>query len=266
MKTLYIGDVMAEPGIIVVETLLPDLIKEKQIDLVIAQAENLSSGKGIAIKDYERLQSIGVNFFTGGNHSLANQEIIPYLNDSDKPIIRPANYPVSTLGLGYKYLNTKFGNVLIISILGQIVGKDSNKPVDNPIKTIDKILEQESSFSKVATIVNFHGDFSSEKLVFGFYLDGRVSAVIGDHWHVPTADAAILPLGTAHITDVGMCGTVFSSLGVKTDTIIQRWRDNKVLRNEIETEGRLQFNGLLFDIDESNGLSKNVELIQRTLN
>ncbi len=192
MNILYLGDVMAEPGILVVEKLLPKLKESLKIDLVIAQAENLSNGRGILLKDLKRIQDAGVDFCTGGNWSLAEKEIYPLLDNPDEPIIRPANYPKDTPGLGYKYVDTRKGKVLVISMLGQIVGKDASKPVDNPLKVIDKILEAESKFSKVATIVNFHGDFSSEKLVFGYYLDGRVSAVIGDHWHVPTADAMVL--------------------------------------------------------------------------
>ena len=265
MKILYLGDIMAEPGIQVVEKLLPDMRAKLKIDLVIAQAENLSNGRGILITDFERVKKVGVDFCTGGNWTLNEPEIIPYLEDENVPIIRPANYPLGTKGKGYKYVSTKYGNVLVISILGQVVGKDANKPVDNPLKIIDQILEEQSKFSKVATVVNIHGDYSSEKLVFGYYLDGRVSAVIGDHWHVPTADSMILPKGTAHITDVGMCGTIFSSLGVRTETIIKRWRDHQVLKNDIETEGPLQFNALLFDVDIKTGLSKSVKLIQKVI-
>jgi len=265
MNILYIGDIMAEPGIVAVEKILPKLKKSLNLDLVIAQGENLSNGKGINLDDYEKIKKVGVDFLTGGNHSLKLSEIVPQLEDPNIPIIRPANYPSGTKGLGYKYIQTKQGNVLVISILGQIVGKDANKPVDNPLKIIDEILDAESGFSKVATIVNFHGDYSSEKLVFGYYLDGRVSAVIGDHWHIPTADARVLPKGTAHITDVGMCGTVNSSLGVKTDTIIQRWRDNEVVKNDIEMDGPLQFNALLIEVNTKTGLANTTRLIQEII-
>jgi len=254
---------MAEPGVLVVEQLLPELKKEHSVDLVIAQAENLSNGRGILPDDYKRILKAGVDFCTGGNWSLNEPKIIPFLNDPNSPIIRPANYPSGTEGLGYKYIQTESGNVLVISILGNVVGRDANKKIDNPLKVIDEILESQKQFSKVATVVNFHGDYSSEKLVFGFYLDGRVSAVIGDHWHVPTADAMVLKGGTAHITDVGMCGTVYSSLGVKTDTIIERWRDNKLIKNDIELEGPLQLNALLFEVDEKTGLCLSAEYIRR---
>ena len=261
MKILYLGDIMGDPGIKVVKELLSKIKKEHQIDLVIAQAENVSEGKGITKSDYDQLRTIGVEFFTGGNWSLFRKETISLLADPNQPIIRPANYPVGTEGLGYKYIETMFGKVLVISLLGQIVGRDALVEIDNPLKIIDKILDQESNNSKIATIVNFHGDYSSEKLVIGQYLDGRVSAVIGDHWHIPTADAMVLPKGTVHITDVGMCGSLDSSLGIKTSLVIDRWRDQKIVKNEIEEEGRLQLNSLVIDVDTKTGLSLGVKQI-----
>jgi metallophosphoesterase (TIGR00282 family) len=263
MNILYVGDVMGEVGLEVVEQVSPDLKKEKQIDLVIAQAENVSGGKGITPEDFERLKRAGVDFCTGGNWTMQNVAIFSALADPSKQIIRPANYPASTPGLGYKYVLTPAGKVLIISLLGHIVGRDADKPIDNPLQVIDKILEQEKSVAKIATIVNFHGDYSSEKFIIGYYLDGRVTAVVGDHWHIPTADADILPKGTAHITDVGMCGSLDSSLGVKFDSVIPRWRDETKTRNELETSGRRQFNALLINIDTKTGLAKSAEQIRK---
>ena len=260
---LYVGDVMGEPGLQVVEKVLPDLRRKHDIDVVIAQAENLSDGKGVRVSDFERLQKAGVDFCTGGNHSFAREEIFALLEDPKAPIIRPANYPVGTPGLGYKYIDTPKGKVLVISLLGHIVGKDADKPVDNPLKVMDAILEDQHMVSRAATVVNFHGDYSSEKRIIGYYLDGRVTAVIGDHWHVPTADADILPKGTAHITDVGMCGSLDSSLGIKIDVLIPRWRDGKVTRNELETGGRMQFSALLVKSDPRSGLARSVRLLHQ---
>lgn len=265
MNVLYLGDVMAEPGIRVVEKLLPGLRSQHNVDLVLAQAENLSDGKGIRPQDIKRLQKAGVDFFTGGNHTFHRPEIFSQLNNPAQPIIRPANYPKDTPGLGYKYAHTAKGKVLVISLLGKIVGKDADLPMENPLQVIDSILESQQNISHVATIVNFHGDYSSEKLIIGYYLDGRVSAVIGDHWHIATADAEVLPGGTAHITDVGMCGSLDSSLGVSFDNLIVRWRDGKVTQNVIETEGRMQLNALLVDVDEDTGLARNTSQIRIVL-
>ena len=255
---------MGSAGIEVVEKVLPGLIKEVGVDLVIAQSENVTAGRGISIADYELLTSAGVNFFTGGNHIFDTKEIYPYLNDPDKPIIRPANYPTGTPGLGYKYATTKLGKVLVVSLLGQIVGKNASQVMDNPLKIIDAILAAEQQTTKAATIVNFHGDFSSEKVIIGHYLDGRVSLIVGDHWHIPTADARVLPKGSAHITDVGMCGALNSSLGVTFDSVVPRWRDGIQTRNVLEVDGPMQFNAVLVEVNER-GLADKITQIRKIL-
>lgn len=264
MNILYIGDVMAEPGIEVLERYLGRIRSEHAIDLAIAQAENVTDGKGLSPEDFSRLKKAGVDFCTGGNWTLYNPAIISHLNDPNQPVIRPANYPKGTPGLGYKYADTPKGKVLVISLLGKIVGKDAEKPLDNPLHVIDEILRIEQAMPRIATIVNFHGDFSSEKVVIGYYLDGRVSAVLGDHWHVPTADAMVLPKGTAHMSDVGMCGILHSSLGVKTDTIVARWSTGHASRNEMESEGVRQFSGALITVDVQTGLATAIKHVYYT--
>jgi metallophosphoesterase (TIGR00282 family) len=263
MNILYIGDIMGDMGMAAVERELPQLRAERDLDLVVAQAENVSEGKGITLEDFNRVQAAGVNFCTGGNWTLARDEIFQALDDPDEPIIRPANYPQDTPGLGYKYVETAKGKVLLISLMGQIVGRDADKPVDNPLKVVDRILAEETADKRTATVVNLHGDFSSEKYVFGYYLDGRVSVVVGDHWHVPTADADILPRGTAHMTDVGMCGSVDSSLGVTLESVIPRWRDGIQTRNILAEGGRNQFNALFVSTDDRTGKATAVEHIRR---
>lgn len=265
MNILYIGDIMGALGINVLERLLPEIRREKNVDVVIAQAENTTDGKGISLADFARLRQLGVDFCTGGNWSLHVPDVIQAMNDPAQPIVRPANYPEGTSGLGHKYLSTPKGRVLVVSLLGQIVGRDSEKPVDNPLVIIDKILEAEKDEPKIATVVNLHGDYSSEKFVIGRYLDGRASLVVGDHWHVPTADAMVLPGGTAHITDVGMCGSLDSCLGVKFDIIMDRWKTGRPSRNVLEESGRLQFNAILATVDESTGRATAVEQIRRVL-
>lgn len=263
MNVLYIGDIMGEPGIEAVKRRLPGVIKDHKVDFVIAQAENVTEGKGMKVVDFKKLQSLGVDAFTGGNWTLNRKELIPYLDNPSAPLTRPANYPAGTPGKGYKIVPTDAGPVLIVSLLGQIVGKDSKVATDNPLKVVDDVLKNTKHVKYIARIVNFHGDFSSEKRVIGYYLDGRVSAVIGDHWHVPTADAMILPKGTAHISDVGMCGSLHSSLGIKLDIVIKRWHSGILSRNVIEADGPLQFNAVLIDIDIKTGLANSIEQIQR---
>jgi 2',3'-cyclic-nucleotide 2'-phosphodiesterase len=264
MNILYIGDVMGEVGVEVVSRVLPDIRKSKNIDLVIAQSENVSQGKGITPDDFDKLKQIGVDFFTGGNHSLDQESIFSALNDTHQPIIRPANYPVGTPGLGWKYIDNGQGKILIISLMGQTVGKSSELVVDNPLEVIDEILKSQNDVEKIASVVNFHGDYSSEKVIIGHYLDGKVTAVVGDHWHVATADARVQAKGTAHITDVGMCGILESSLGVTFESVIPRWHDGIQTRNILETKGPRQFNAVLIESDE-NGLAKSIEQIRSIL-
>jgi metallophosphoesterase (TIGR00282 family) len=261
MKILYLGDIMGEPGIRAVQKFLPKIEAEHVPDLVFAQAENVHNGRGITKKEYKLLQGLGIDVFTGGNWSLHNDDIHLYMNDPTRPITRPANYPAGTPGKQYKIVQIPAGAVLVVSLLGHIVGKDADVPTDNPLHVVDQILEETKHVAFVARIVNFHGDYSSEKRVIGYYLDGRVSAVIGDHWHVPTADAMVLPGGTAHITDVGMCGSVHSSLGVRLDSIVTRWKDNKQTRNILETEGPLQLNAVLIEI-KNNCLASSIQQLQ----
>lgn len=260
MNILYIGDVMAEPGIRVVEKLLPKLRVEKSVDLVIAQAENVSEGKGFVPADMKRLQKAGVDFFTGGNWTAHKTEIHSLLTDPSSPVIGPANMH-NCPGDGWKLVQTKHGKVLVVSLLGAIVGRDADTPVDNPLHTIDTIIAEHGD-STAAVVVNFHGDYSSEKVIIGHYLDGRASLVVGDHWHVPTADARVLPKGTAHITDVGMCGTLDSSLGVTFESVLTRWKDGKIVRNEIEGAGPTQFCAVLANIDEKTGNANSIEQIR----
>ena len=256
---------MGEAGIETVRRVLPDVKAQYQPDLIIAQGENVSKGKGLSPVDFDTLRSAGIDFFTGGNWSLHDPDLIPHLQDPAMPVIRPANYPEGTPGLGWKYVKTSQGNVLVISLLGHIVGRDADKPTDNPLKAVDAILADQKGKRLSATIVNFHGDYSSEKRTIGYYLDGHVTAVIGDHWHVPTADASVLPKGTAHITDVGMCGTLHSSLGVKFSSVIPRWHDDIKTPNILETEGPYQFNAVLIEANNQNGLAESIQPIQKII-
>lgn len=260
MNILYVGDVMGGPGIEVLEKVLPGLIREKSIDLVIAQAENTTNGKGITPQDFDRLKKAGVDFCTGGNHSLDNESIFAAYKDPNQPIVQPANM-TDAPGPGWKYVATDKGNVLVVSLLGTLVGNTSGLVARNALQEIDRILEEQKDAEKAAIVVNLHGDFSSEKIIIGHYLDGQVTLVVGDHWHVATADARVQPKGTAHVTDVGMCGILDSSLGVTFDSVIPRWRDGKQTRNILETEGPRQFNAVAVK-SNSDGLADSIEQIR----
>lgn len=262
MNILYVGDITGRLGRETAIALLPQIVSSNKIDFVIAQGENVSHGRGLQSNHAEQLEAAGVNFFTGGNHSLHRTEVLEQRDNA----IRPANLPKGTPGRGYRLVDTPFGKMLVISLQGQIVGRDANADIANPLTTVDEILADHVDVKRVATIVNFHGDYSSEKVVIGQYLDGRVTAVVGDHWHVPTADAQVLPGGTAHISDVGMVGALDSSLGVETKVIVERWKDPGArVRNEMENNGRRQFNAVMITVNSATGLAKDIKLIRHVI-
>ena len=247
MRILYLGDLMARPGRLVAEAMLPKLHAEFSPDLVVAQAENVTHGKSMSVAHMRELQRAGIDFFTGGNHSPERPDLHPLLANPAEPVLAPANMEAHPTAWGVKEFATTEGAVLFVSLLGQTV--PSSPPMRNPLQAIDEILAARRTQDYAAIVVNFHGDYSSEKRVIGYYLDGRVSAVIGDHWHVPTADAMLLPSGTAHLTDVGMCGTLHSSLGVELTSIIPRWRDEVTNGNRIAEAPPYQCNAVLIDTD-----------------
>lgn len=262
MKLLYIGDIMGDMGMRAVEQLLPQIVRAEAVDFVIAQAENVTEGKGMNLADYDRLRAAGVHAFTGGNHTPTRTELYPLLEDVTAPVVGPMNMQECP-GPGYKIVTQGQHRVLIVSLLGSIVGKQAETPTENPLQAIDTMLTLVPRGSYDVSVVNLHGDFSSEKVVLPHFLDGRISLVVGDHWHVPTADAEVLPHGTAHITDVGMCGSLDSSLGVKFDSIIPRWRDGVQTKNVLETAGRTQFCAVLVDIDELTGEARSIRHIRQ---
>lgn len=261
MKILYIGDVVGEFGIRVLRANLAELKKKYEVDVAVLQSENITNGKGISSADFLNLRTLGIDFFTGGNHSFVDPSINTYLDNLNEPIIGPANYDNRSKSIGVKHLETKYGKILFVSLLGQIVGKDSALSFINPLRLIDQILNENKNIDYFAKIVNFHGDYSSEKVVIGHYLDGRVNALIGDHWHVPTADDRLLPKHTAYISDVGMTGALESSLGVKYDNIVIRWRDGIKNRNILEDSGPWQLNAVLIEIDNKTKESVSIERI-----
>lgn len=257
MRILYIGDIVARIGRRAVQQVLPGLREEKQIDFVIAQSENMSTGNGLTINAINEIREAGVDFFTGGNHSFKKQEFYSYFDDPNMPVIRPANYPGKAPGRGWAVADTPFGNILIMNVMGQTF---NGPQFDHPLKTIDAILEETKDEKLAASIIDFHGDLSSEKVGVGFYYDGKVSAVVGSHTHVSTADARVLPGGTAHISDVGMTGPVDSILGVKKEIILDRWLTQLPARHDWPRTGVVQFSSVLIDVD-SNGKAKSIEQI-----
>lgn len=223
MKILFIGDIVAKPGRRAVGAVLPKIIKEKDIDLVIANIENLAHGKGATQDTIDEIRSYGVDVMTSGNHIWFRREIEEIL-DRDPTIIRPANYSGDVPGFGFTIaqvpsLSKKTKDkVLIINVLGR---QWMDEPTDDAFRCVDAILEDRAKEKFAAIIVDFHAEATSEKMALGWYLDGRVTAVLGTHTHVPTCDNFILPDGSAYVSDVGMTGALHSVLGVDPEIIVK---------------------------------------------
>lgn len=246
IKILFIADIVGKPGRKTVKQILPDMKKEEEIDFVVANGENMTSGHGMTKETMEELMEAGVDFFTTGNHIWKKPDFFFELGKKETPVIRPENYPKDSPGEGYKIVKTKFGKFLIINLLGR-TGINAN--VESPFTTIDEILKKTKGKYDFS-LVDFHAEVTSEKEAMGFYLDGKVDMVLGTHTHVPTADERVMPKGTAYVSDVGMTGTIESVLGVKTDIILQLFTTGLPQKFQFEKEGPFKFNSVLVELDK----------------
>ncbi len=262
MRILFIGDIVGRLGRQTVIKLLPGLRKELAIDAVFANGENLVHGRGASKATIDEVLGGGVDYFTGGNHIFWQSSLIEELKDDNLPILRPENYPKELPGKGSTIIDFgKKGQVLLISLQGRDF---INQPVDNPLRIIDRVLED--YLDKAAVIVvDFHAEATSEKVALGYYLDGRVSAVLGTHTHVPTADGRILEGGTAYVTDVGMTGARDSVLGVKKEIIINRLLSPLPERFEWVDAGPVVFQSILLEINSVSGKAVTIERVDRYL-
>jgi 2',3'-cyclic-nucleotide 2'-phosphodiesterase len=244
-KILFIGDIIGQVGRESVRKNLPKIKEKFEVDLVIANGEHLSERVGVDTEILFEMERIGVDFFTTGNHVWRKSEFKEEITKKNMPIVRPANFIHKYPGHGFRIIKTAIGRALIINLLGKegIIEK-----VSNPFKKIDEILDTQKDYD--FAIVDFHAEMSSEKVAMGFHLDGRVTAVVGTHTHVPTADAKILPNGTAFITDVGMTGPLNSVLGVKSEIIVERFLTGTGNKFEV-ADGPAVFNSVLITLDEN---------------
>ncbi|MCX7714391.1 MAG: TIGR00282 family metallophosphoesterase [Clostridia bacterium] len=254
MKILCIGDIVGQTGRGMLYKCLPDMIKGKKIDVVIGNGENAAHGNGITKKVYEELCGIGINVITMGNHTWGNKEVIPLLHYNEN-IIRPANFDKSCPGKGSVIIYASGKKIGIINI----IGRTYMMPSDSPFAAVDAEIEKLKAETNII-FVDFHAEATSEKIAMGWYLDGRVSAVFGTHTHVQTADEVILTNGTGYITDLGMTGPIYSVLGMDRKVVISRFIDGMPQKFEI-AEGKGQFCGAVFDVDEGSGKCTNVERI-----
>ena len=248
-----VGDVIGRPGRRAARALLPGLRQEYAIDLIIANGENAAGGIGITTQTADELFESDVDVITSGNHIWAQREIIPTL-DSSSAILRPLNYPQGVPGHGYVIK----GEAMVVNLIGRtFIGN-----FDCPFRAIDQLLEDLADKKPPVIIVDFHAEATSEKVAMGWYLDGRVSAVLGTHTHVGTVDARLLPKGTAHITDVGMTGPLDSVIGDDIDAVLTRFLTQLPYRISVG-KGSVILNSVLVEIEETTGRAKHIQRIDR---
>ncbi len=245
MKILFVGDVVGQPGCAFLSTRLPELKRRLGAELVIVNGENSAEGNGILPSSARQLQDAGADIITLGNHGLRRREIYPVLEESDC-IIRPANFHPSAPGRGVAVYDCPGKpRVAVINLQGNYILESH----ENAFDCMDRLLP---AIDAPIRIVDFHAEATSEKVSLGIYLDGRVSALIGTHTHIQTADERILPGGTGYLTDAGMCGVFHSALGVKPELAIQRFRTGLPTRFENE-RGAVRLSGVLLEVDGKTG-------------
>ena len=251
MNILFLGDVVGKAGCQAVMRHLRSLKKLYAIDACIINGENSAEGNGITPESAQMLFDAGADVITTGNHVLKRREIYPLLEE-EKGIIRPANYHPSVPGSGMFVLDCLRWQLCVINLQGQAMDSCAN-----PFETVDRLLQKAGTKN---ILVDLHAEMTSEKKAMGYYLDGRVSAVIGTHTHVQTADERVLPKGTAYITDAGMCGGKNSVLGVKQEIIIKKFIDNMPARFEYDPK-EIELNGVVISVDQSTGKAQSIQRV-----
>ncbi len=254
MLVLVVGDIIGQPGRKAVHEVLPQLRRQYRLDMVIVNAENAAGGFGLTPAIAQELIETGVHVLTSGNHIWAQKDIIPNL-DGDMMILRPLNYPPGVPGRGYLIT----GLTMVVNLMGRTFMND----IDCPFRAMDKLLGEIEDRPPVV-IVDFHAEATSEKMAMGWYLDGRVSAVLGTHTHVGTIDAQILPQGTAYVTDIGMTGPADSIIGDDVESVLKRFLTGVPHRLSVG-KGKPILNAVLVEVDENSGRAISIERICRQL-
>ena len=253
MKILVCGDIVGRSGREVIENFLPELVSENDINFVIVNGENSANGFGITKKICEQLFDLGVDVITSGNHIWDQKEIIFFI-ENEKRLIRPCNYPTQTPGRGFGVYKTKDGNLIsVINVMCRLFMDN----IDDPFRKLDDVIEQiKMEHGKHAIIVDVHGESTSEKMAIGHYLDGKVTAILGTHTHVPTADLQILKKGTFYQTDLGMCGDYDSVIGMKKEECIQKFT-KKFIKTRLEpASGEGTLCGTIINVDNEMKVSE----------
>ena len=247
VRILLLGDIIGKPGRRALGKHLPGLVEELDVDLVVANAENASGGLGLTPKVAGELLGMGIHVLTSGNHIWKHKEIRPYLEDEPR-LLRPANYPAGAPGRGSGVYTTAAGiEVGVINLEGQLF----MSPLPSPFREADRLIERLRGRARII-VVDFHAEATSEKRALGLYLDGRITALVGTHTHVPTADAEVLPQGSGYLSDLGMCGTTDSVIGVRKEQAISRFVTQLPSSFQV-ARGRLQIQGALVTADPASG-------------
>lgn len=252
MKILIIGDVVAKPGRVAVLERIQDLREQHEIDFAIMNAENLAGGFSITPSIGEQLFAAGIDVMTSGNHIFDKKEAIPYIGKQPR-LLRPANYPPGTPGSGIWTGQVRGVPVAVMNVMGRVF----MPPSDDPFRTVDGLLNSLSSEVKVR-LVDIHAEATSEKVAMGWFLDGRVSAVVGTHTHVQTSDERILPKGTAYLTDVGMTGSYAGVIGMNTTDVIARFTSATAGRAG-HASGDVKICALVVEVDVETGKAQRIE-------
>ena len=255
-KILCVGDVVSRIGRDMLFKYVEELKYQKNIDFVIVNGENAAERNGITEKQFRDLRFAGADVVTLGNHAWANQEIYNFI-DREDGIIRPLNYPAGTPGKGYTIVDMGRVQVAVVNLLGNVFVSS----LPSPFTMIDDVLADLKQQGVRHIVIDLHAEATSEKIAFAHYVDGRVSAVLGTHTHVQTADACVLPKGTAYISDVGMTGAIDSVLGVKTELSVQQFVTQIPVRFQ-HAEGAARLCAVVVEVDDKTGLAKSILPIQ----
>lgn len=259
MKVLFIGDIVGKPGRRIVGRLIPSIVNEHEIDVVIANCENAAGGLGVTREIVKELYSNKVNILTSGNHIWHKKEITDFIEDYET-LLRPANYPEGSPGWGSVVARSISGKpVGVLNLMGRVF----MNPIDCPFRVAEREIHKLRDETNVI-IVDMHAEATSEKQALGWFLDGKVSAVLGTHTHVQTADERILPQGTAYITDAGMTGPFDSVIGMKRDIIIKKFLTSIPARYDVAKQN-VWLQGVIIDIDDESGKSFNIERLNLKL-
>ena len=256
MRILFVGDIFGKPGLRTLNALLPEMKRVNRVDLVIANGENSASGFGVTTGTAREMFSAGVDVITTGNHVWDRREIMEKIDDMPR-LLRPANLAPPVPGNGWCVVEAAGLRVAVINLVGRVF----MDPVDCPFRTADSVLRDLKDMSPDAIVVDFHAEATSEKQALGHYLDGRVSAIVGTHTHVPTADARTLPGGTAFISDVGMTGVLDSIIGLDRDRITQRFLTGMPV-SAPQAQGRGMLCGALIEIEKNRNILRRIDAFE----